>query len=366
MLELLSRLTEIFPPFNVFRYITFRAMGAGATAMLFCIFSGPWIIRKLTELKLGQPIRTAEEVHRLAELHGGKRGTPTMGGVMILAGVLLSCVLWTNPLNKFVSLALFAMLVLGGLGFADDYLKVTKKKSDGIAGRVKLIVQFLTALFVGGCLLLDPATAEHARSLEVPFLKLPIVDNLGWIALIFFALVMTGSSNAVNLTDGLDGLAAGCTVMVAGVFAVFSYVSGHRVLAEYLQLTYTSGTGELAIFCSALAGATLGFLWFNCHPAKVFMGDTGALAIGGALGVVAICINQELLLLVVGGVFVMEALSVILQVASFKLTGKRIFAMAPVHHHFELKGWRETTVVVRFWILGVLFASMALLTLKLR
>ena len=365
MLEWLHNFSESFGGFNLFRYVTFRALGAAATSLLFCLFFGPWIIRKLTELKIGQPIRTKEEVHRLAELHGGKSGTPTMGGVMILVAVTLSCLLWAPLNNFFVWLTLFVMLSLGGLGFWDDYLKVKRKKSAGVSGKIKLLVQITLAVVIGVTLLQGETTRQQASQLEVPFLKTPLF-NMGWGVLAFFALVLTGSSNAVNLTDGLDGLAAGCTVIVAVVFGIFSYVSGNIKLAEYLFMPYTPNTGELTVVSAALVGATLGFLWFNCYPAKVFMGDTGSLAIGGALGTIAICINQELLLLVVGGVFVLEALSVILQVASFKLTGQRLFAMAPIHHHFELKGWSETTVVVRFWILGVFFASLALLTLKLR
>ncbi len=365
MLELLGDMANLFGPFRLFHYITFRTLGAMGTALLFCLFFGPFIIRKLTELKLGQPIRTKDEVHRLAELHGGKRGTPTMGGVMIIAAVGIASLLWADIASAYVWLALFSMVVLGGLGFYDDFLKVRKKKSDGISGRMKLLVQLFVAVFVGVVLLSNPATFQQASQLELPFFK-SLVLHMGWFALIFYALVIMGSSNAVNLTDGLDGLAAGCTVIVAGVFTAFSYISGNIKMATYLQLPYSPGVGELSVFMGALVGASLGFLWYNCHPAKVFMGDTGSLAIGGALGVVAICINQELLLVVVGGVFVMEALSVILQVGSFKLTGKRIFAMAPIHHHFELKGWSETAVVVRFWILGIFFAAMAMLTLKLR
>ncbi len=365
MLEYLSRLEEWFGPMRVFGYISFRALGAVATSMLFCLVFGPWIIRKLTELKIGQPIRTKEEVHRLAELHGGKRGTPTMGGVMIIAAVVVSCVLWTQMSNKFVQLSMLSLLALGGLGFYDDFLKVKRKKSDGISGRLKLLVQIGVAAVIGVVLLSDPKTAEQASGVEVPFLKFPVV-HLGWLAIPFFALVIMGSSNGVNLTDGLDGLAAGCTVVVSGVFSVFCYLAGHAKFSLYLQIPYVAGAGELSIFVAALTGAALGFLWFNCHPAKVFMGDTGSLAIGGAFGAVAICIGQELLLVVIGGVFVMESLSVILQVLSFKLTGRRVFKMAPIHHHFELLGWGETTVVVRFWILSLLFASLALLSLKLR
>ena len=366
MLEYLHNLSDYFGGLNVFRYTTFRTLGAVTTSALFCLVLGPFFIRKLTELKIGQPIRTRAEVNRLAELHGGKRGTPTMGGLMILCSVVISCLLWAPLDNKFVALALFTIVVLGGLGLVDDYLKVTRKRSDGVSARAKLAVQLMVGVTVGGCLIMDPETHEQACSLAVPFLKAPLVDNLGWFALAFFALVLVGSSNAVNLTDGLDGLAAGCSAIVASVLGIFSYVSGTPKLANYLLLPLTPGAQELAVFCGAIIGATTGFLWYNCHPAKVFMGDTGSLALGGAMGTVAICVNQELLLVVAGGIFVMEALSVMLQVASFKLRGKRIFAMAPIHHHFELMGWSETAVVVRFWILGVFFAALSLLSLKLR
>lgn len=366
MLEYLHNLSDYFGGLNVFRYTTFRTLGAVTTSALFCLVLGPFFIRKLTELKIGQPIRTRAEVNRLAELHGGKRGTPTMGGLMILCSVVISCLLWAPLDNKFVALALFTIVVLGGLGLVDDYLKVTRKRSDGVSARSKLAVQLMVGVTVGGCLIMDPATHDQACSLAVPFLKAPLVDNLGWFALAFFALVLVGSSNAVNLTDGLDGLAAGCSAIVASVLGIFSYVSGTPKLANYLLLPLTPGAQELAVFCGAIIGATTGFLWYNCHPAKVFMGDTGSLALGGAMGTVAICVNQELLLVVAGGIFVMEALSVMLQVASFKLRGKRIFAMAPIHHHFELMGWSETAVVVRFWILGVFFAALSLLSLKLR
>jgi phospho-N-acetylmuramoyl-pentapeptide-transferase len=305
-------------------------------------------------------------VRRLAELHGGKQGTPTMGGVLIIGTVVVASVLWARPDNRFVWLALFSMVFLGGLGFADDYLKVAKKKSDGIPGRVKLIFQVALAALVAAVFLTSPLIEVQARSLYVPFFKAPVIENMGWATLLFFALVIVGSSNAVNLTDGLDGLAIGCTVTVAFTYSLLSYAAGNFKIAEYLQVPFYPFTGELTVICAALVGAGLGFLWFNCHPAKVFMGDTGSLAIGGLVGVVAICCKQELLLAVVGGVFVLEAVSVILQVLSFKLTGKRIFAMSPLHHHFELTGWKENTVIVRFWILSGIFALLGLATLKLR
>ncbi len=352
---------------NVFRYITFRAMAAAMTSFLLCLIFGNRVIRKLISLKVGQPIRTKEEVHKLAELHGGKQGTPTMGGVLLLGSVALSTVLWARPDNQFVWLALFSMLWLGALGFIDDYLKVAKKKSAGLPGRFKLVAQFALAGGVTAFFLLNPALKEQAQQLYVPFYKEPLLTNLGWIlTFLFFALVVVGTSNAVNLTDGLDGLATGCTITASFAYAILAYAAGNVKIAAYLQIPFYPMAGELAILCMALVGAGMGFLWFNCHPARVFMGDTGALAIGGVLGVVAICTKQELLLLVVGGIFVIEALSVILQVLSFKLTGKRIFKMSPIHHHFELMGWKENTVIVRFWILSLMFACLAMATLKLR
>jgi phospho-N-acetylmuramoyl-pentapeptide-transferase len=255
-------------------------------------------------LKLGQPIRLATEVHRLAELHGDKQGTPTMGGVLIIGAVFISSVLWARPTNRFVWLALFAMLYLGALGFADDYLKVTKKKSGGVSGRWKLVFQIVLAVLITSAFLSSPLLEVQARSLYVPFVKAPVIDNMGWFTFVFFTLVIVGASNAVNLTDGLDGLAIGCTVTVALAYAVLSYVAGNFRVAEYLQVPFYPFTAELSVICAALTGAGFGFLWFNCHPAKVFMGDTGSLAIGGVIGVVAICCKQEMLLLVVGGVFV--------------------------------------------------------------
>jgi len=258
------------------------------------------------------------------------------------------------------------MIYLGALGFLDDYLKVTKKKSDGISGRLKLLFQLALAAIITGVFLNSPLLEVQARSLYVPFVKAPVIANMGLFTFLFFALVIVGSSNAVNLTDGLDGLAIGCTVTVAFAYALLSYAAGNFRIAEYLQVPFYPFAGELTVVCSALVGAGLGFLWFNCHPAKVFMGDTGSLAIGGMVGVVAICCKQELLLVVVGGVFVIEAVSVILQVISFKATGRRIFVMSPLNHHFELTGWKENTVIVRFWILSIIFALLGLATLKLR
>jgi phospho-N-acetylmuramoyl-pentapeptide-transferase len=366
MMYYLHRLSDQFIGFNVFFYVTFRAVAAAVTAFAFSLIFGGWVIRKLTALKIGQPIRAAAEVHRLAELHGAKQGTPTMGGVLIIGSVFISSLVWARPDNRFVWLALVSMIYLGALGFVDDYLKVTKRKSDGVPGRVKLVFQIILAAIVTTVFLTSPLIEVQARSLYLPFLKVPVIANMSWFTFIFFALVITGTSNAVNLTDGLDGLATGCTVTVAFAYALISYAAGNFRIAEYLQIPFYPFTGELTVVCAALIGAGLGFLWFNCHPAKVFMGDTGSLAIGGMIGVVAICCKQELLLAVVGGVFVIEAVSVILQVLSFKLTGRRIFAMSPLHHHFELVGWKENTVIVRFWILSAIFALIGLATLKLR
>jgi phospho-N-acetylmuramoyl-pentapeptide-transferase len=366
MMYYLHLLSEHVGGFNVFLYVTFRAVAAAITAFLLSLLFGSWVIRVLTALKLGQPIRQASEVHRLADLHGVKQGTPTMGGVLIIGAVFISSFLWARPDNRFVWLALFSMLYLGALGFADDYLKVTKKNTSGVNGRIKLVFQFILAGIVTAVFLTSPLLEVQARELFVPFVKAPVIANMSWFTFFFFALVIVGSSNAVNLTDGLDGLAIGCTVTVAFDYAVLSYLAGNFRLAEYLQVPFYPFTAELTVVCSAMVGAGLGFLWFNCHPAKVFMGDTGSLAIGGMLGVVAICCKQELLLVVVGGVFVIEVISVIIQVMSFKLTGKRIFAMSPLHHHFELAGWKENTVIVRFWILSGIFALLGLATLKLR
>jgi phospho-N-acetylmuramoyl-pentapeptide-transferase len=352
--------------FNVFQYVSFRAVCAAITAFLLCLIFGNWVIRLLVSLKFGQPIRTADEVHRLYELHGVKKGTPTMGGVFLMGSVVVATLLWARPDNIFVWLCLFTIVTTAALGFADDYLKVTKRKSDGIPGRVKLVCQFVLALIVTVFFLLNPTLEVQAKELYIPFFKEPIIENLGWFTLLFFAAVIVGCSNAVNLTDGLDGLATGCTITVASAYAIFAYAAGTVAVASYLDLPFFQQTQELTILCMALVGAGLGFLWFNCHPAKVFMGDTGSLSIGSTLGVVAICCKQELLLIVVGGIFFIEAVSVILQVFSFKIRGKRILLMAPLHHHFELKGWKENTVIVRFWVMSLMFAFLGLATLKLR
>jgi phospho-N-acetylmuramoyl-pentapeptide-transferase len=366
MLYYLYYLDSHWGPFNVFRYETFRAMAAALTALMLSLAMGPKTIILLARLKLGQPLRLKSEVRELADLHSGKQGTPTMGGILILFTVTISSLLWCDPANRLFWLVLGSMIYLGFIGFADDYEKVAKKNSKGIRGWQKLAAQALLAIFVFLYLSYTSNYPGEWNRLYIPFLKSAVVVDMGVLTVGFFALVVMGASNAVNLTDGLDGLAIGCSISVALTYAIFCYVAGNAKLATYLLLPLVSGAGELAVFCAALVGAGLGFLWFNCHPARVFMGDTGSLALGGVLGVIAICVHQELLLVIAGGVFVLEALSVVLQVASFKLTGKRIFAMSPLHHHFELKGWDESTVTVRFWIMSLIGAMAALATLKLR
>jgi len=360
--------SDFFKAFNVFSYITFRAICAGITAFLISIVFGNWVIRKLISMKFGQPIRSKEEVHKLFELHGSKKGTPTMGGILLVGAVVISTLLWARPENPFVWLVLFSTVFLGGIGFYDDWLKVTRKTSVGISSRLKFALQCVLAGVVTIFFLANPnpKVSEIAQQLFIPFSKEPLVFSLGWGTFIFYLLVIVGTSNAVNLTDGLDGLATGCTATVAATYAVLVYLAGNITAAKYLNVPFVVYSGELTVLCVALLGACLGFLWWNAYPARVFMGDTGSLAIGGMLGAVAICCKQELLLVIVGGVFVIEAMSVILQVASFKLTGKRIIKMSPLHHHFELSGWKENTVIVRFWIMSVLFALLGLATLKLR
>ena len=358
--------SDFFKAMNVFSYITFRAICAGVTAFILSLVFGNFVIRKLISLKFGQPIRTAEEVHKLYELHGSKKGTPTMGGILLVGSIVISTLLWARPENPFVWLVLFSTLFLGAIGLYDDWLKVAKKNSDGISSRLKFVLQCVLAGIFTVFFLTNPKVSTVAQQLFIPFFKEPFLIGMGWFTFVFYLLVIVGTSNAVNLTDGLDGLATGCTATVAASYAVLAYVAGNIKAATYLQVPFVVFSGELTVLCVALLGACLGFLWWNAHPARVFMGDTGSLAIGGMLGAVTICCKQELLLVIVGGVFVIEAMSVILQVASFKLTGRRIFKMSPIHHHFELSGWKENTVIVRFWIMSVLFALLGLATLKLR
>lgn len=366
-LHLLKDNSELFEVLNIFQYQTFRAAGAALTAFLVSVLLGNRVILKLTSLKVGQPIRTKEEVHRLAELHGIKTGTPTMGGILIVGTVLLSVLLWARITNPFIQTLIFVTITMGLLGFVDDYRKVLKKNSVGVRGKAKLLVQFSVAFIAVGYLYLLPETSAYIRQLFIPSIKFPIVGDMGIVTLFLLPLVIVGASNAVNLTDGLDGLASGCTITTGLAYAALTYVAGHQVIAkEYLFVPFHPSAGEVSIFCAALVGSALGFLWFNCHPARVFMGDTGSLSIGGMLGMIAICCKQELLLIVVGFVFVMEAMSVILQVASFKLTGRRIFKMSPIHHHFELLGWEESKVINRFWIISIISAMLGLMTLKIR
>ncbi|MCE9615032.1 MAG: phospho-N-acetylmuramoyl-pentapeptide-transferase [Lentisphaerae bacterium] len=353
-------------PLRVFRYITVRAVLGAGTAFLLSVLLGPWVIEQLRRLKVGQYVRQ-EEAPPLFQMHGKKAGTPTMGGLLIIGSMTLSTLLWADPLNVFVWLVLGTLVVMGGIGFIDDYLKMVRKQSKGLSARGKFAMQTGWALIVVVLLLVVPATRESAVQLMVPFMKDPAIANLGLVGtFLFVALVLVGASNAVNLTDGLDGLAIGCSSSVAISYLFMAYATGHQLFARYLHIPHIPGTGELAVFCGCMTGACLGFLWYNCHPARVFMGDTGSLALGGAIGMVAILIKQEIVLVLVGGVFVIEAVSVILQVASFKLRGKRIFAMAPLHHHFEMKKWSETQVTIRFWILSIIFSLLGLLTLKIR
>lgn len=350
-----------YPILNVFRYITFRSGGALVTAMLICFVFGPAIIQWLKSKQHGgQPIREdGPQGHLLT-----KKGTPTMGGVMMLLGVGVSTLLWSDLSNQYVWVALFVTFGYGLIGFMDDYLKVIKKNTKGLAGKLKIIGQ--VGIGVVAVLLIQKlALPEHTSSLALPFFKNLLLD-LGWFYIAFAVVVLVGASNAVNLTDGLDGLAIAPIMIAAGCFALISYLVGHVEFANYLQIHHVAGTGELTVFCATMIGAGLGFLWFNAPPAKVFMGDTGSLAFGGSLGAVSVITKHEIVLAIVGGLFVMEAISVIIQVYYFKLTGKRFFGMAPIHHHFEKKGWSESTIVIRFWIIAIIFALIGLSTLKLR
>ena len=366
---------KYFSPLNVFRYITVRTVYASLTAMFLTLVFGPWLIRKLRELQIGQFIREEGP-----QEHKKKAGTPTMGGVLIVLSTAVPTLLWADLSNMFVLLGLFALLAFAAIGFVDDYSKVAKRRNLGLTGKKKITLQILVSSVVAVSLLVLATHSVYSTQLIVPFLKRfrpdlvihglmksPHLWPLAFMPfLVFVAVVITGSSNAVNLTDGLDGLAIGCTVIAAGALTILTYVSSNFRWANYLEIQYIPRVGELTVFCGALVGASLGFLWYNAHPAEVFMGDVGSLALGGTLGTIAVIIKQEVLLVFVGGIFVVEALSVILQVGSFKLRGKRIFRMAPIHHHFELLGWSESKVIVRFWIAALVFALFALTTLKLR
>jgi phospho-N-acetylmuramoyl-pentapeptide-transferase len=360
--HLLYPLHDSWSVLNVFRYITFRAAYATVTALVISFLLGPWIIVRLRTWKMGQQIREDGPAS-----HQTKAGTPTMGGLLIVGAVVVPTLLWANLANRSIWLVLFATLSLGGLGFLDDYLHVVRRRRKGLLGRWKLIGQGLVGAVVGvGILLLHPFGKEPVTVTTVPFLKDVIID-FGIFYLPFVMLVVIATSNAVNLADGLDGLAIGLVVPPAIAYGVLAYISGNAVFARYLNIPFLAESGELAIYAGALMGAALGFLWYNAHPAQVFMGDTGSLALGGSLGVLAVLVKRELLLLVVGGIFVLETLSVMIQVLSFKYRGgRRVFRMAPLHHHFELAGWPETRVVVRFWIMGILLALVTLSTLKLQ
>jgi len=346
---------------NVFRYITFRTGGAIFTGALFVFLFGPWIIDHLRLRQgKGQPIRTDGPQSHIVS----KKGTPTMGGLMILSGLVVSTVLWANPLNPYVWIVLAVTLGFGFVGFYDDYLKVTQQSHSGFAGRIRLAIEAVIAL--AACYALTRLGRDVAStSLVLPFFK-DVVINFGWAFVLFGAFVMVGAGNAVNLTDGLDGLAIVPVMIAAASFGLIAYLAGNAVFSDYLQINYVAGTGELAVVCGAVFGAGLGFLWFNAPPASIFMGDTGSLALGGMLGAVAVAIKHEIVLAIVGGLFVLEAVSVIVQVVSFKLTGKRVFKMAPIHHHYEQLGWTEPQIVIRFWIVAVVLALAGLATLKLR
>lgn len=358
--------------FNMFRYVTFRAAGAAVTALLLSLWWGPGFIRWLKGLKFGQDYADrAEEGGDLKARILSKKGTPTMGGIMLVLIMDLTALMWAQW-NTMVQLTLLSVLALAGLGFYDDYAKITKQTGAGATEYVKLIVQFSLAIFIAVYLWQLPATEHLVSDIMVPFYKYPILTGAAWLGIPLTVFAIVGSSNAVNLTDGLDGLAIGLTVIVGLVFAVLTYVAGNKIFADYLFIPFAPGASELTVFCAAMLGAGLGFLWFNCHPAQMFMGDTGSLALGGALGIMAVLIHQPLVLVIAGGVFVLEALSVVIQRGVFKFTrwrtgtGRRVFLMAPLHHHYEKLGWYESQVVTRFYVLGILFGLVALSTLKIR
>jgi phospho-N-acetylmuramoyl-pentapeptide-transferase len=370
-----EKLFHLYSPFRVFQYVTFRTAMASLTALLISIAMGPWLIERLREFQIGQHIREDGP-----KSHQKKAGTPTMGGLLICLSIVVPTLLWANLSVPAVWVALTGLVSFGAIGFWDDYLKTRRKRNLGLTARHKLALEIIASLLVGVILLAMNARGVYSTSMNVPFLKNVKPDLLihsllrnPWtypLAFVFFfgflMFVLVGSSNAVNLTDGLDGLAIGLMIIAAGAMTVLSYLTSHADFARYLELLRTPGAGELTIFCGAMTGASLGFLWYNAHPAEIFMGDVGSLALGGGLGVVAVLLKQEILLLFIGGVYVIECVSVILQVASFKLRGKRIFKMAPLHHHFEQLGWHESKVIIRFWVAGLVMALFALTTLKLR
>jgi phospho-N-acetylmuramoyl-pentapeptide-transferase len=375
--EFLYPLNSYFSPLSilrVFRYLTFRTAFASMTALIISLTVGPWLIAKLRDFQIGQHIREEGP-----QSHKAKAGTPTMGGVLIVLSIVVPTLLWTDLRNPFMWIAIISTLAFGAVGFADDYLKVAKRRNLGLKAREKIGFQILIAVAISIILLYMKNLHQYSTILTVPFFKslTPdlLIDRLfstplfffGYLPFMFFVgWVLVGCSNAVNLTDGLDGLAIGCVLIASAALTALTYVTGNSVLAGYLDVQYIPRVGEVTIFCGAMVGASLGFLWYNAHPAEVFMGDVGSLALGGAIGVVAVIIKQELLLVFIGGVFVIEALSVMIQVVSFKTRGKRVFLMSPLHHHFELKGWKESKVIIRFWIAALIFALFSLSTLKLR
>jgi phospho-N-acetylmuramoyl-pentapeptide-transferase len=359
----LYRLRDVIVGFNVFRYITFRTAFAALTALLISFILGPWLIERMRRIKLGQYIR--EEGPKS---HQAKAGTPTMGGLLINVAILIPTLLWADITNPYIWIILFVTASYAAIGFIDDYQKLAKKQNLGLTTKQKFGAQFLVALLAALAIAYLPMLKNNYNTvITFPFLKPETFKlDIGFIYIGFVMVILVGASNAVNLTDGLDGLAIGSVLITAVTYTVLTYAAGHARIADYLHIAWVPQTGELAVFCGAMVGASLGFLWFNAHPAEIFMGDVGSLALGGAIGCLAVMIKQEILLVLVGGLFVVEAMSVILQVASFKITGRRIFKMSPLHHHFELSGWRETKVVVRFWIIAIIFAMVALATLKLR
>ena len=356
--HLLYPLSDTVSYFNVFRYITFRTIYATITALVICFFLGPWLISKLQQLQVGQPIREDGP-----DTHFSKEGTPTMGGILILFSVVVSTLLWARLTVDYVWFVLMVTVGFGLIGFMDDYRKLTSHSSKGIPGRVRIFIEILLALIVSIILFMKPGFTSNVT---IPFFKTMLPD-LGWGYIVFSTFIIVGAANAVNLTDGLDGLAIGPATICFVTYLLFAYFAGNVKISGYLQIPYVPGTGELVVFCGAMVGAGIGFLWYNAYPAEIFMGDVGSLSLGGALGTLAVLTKQEILLAIVGGIFVVETVSVIFQVGWFKVSnGRRIFRMAPIHHHFELKGWAEPKVIVRFWIITIILALVAISTLKLR
>jgi len=359
--KLLYLFRDMVSGFNVFRYITFRTAWAALTALIISFIFGPWLIERMRQIKAGQYIR--EEGPKS---HQMKAGTPTMGGILINIAIVIPTILWADISNPYIWIVLFVTFAYGAIGFVDDYRKLAKKQNTGLTVKEKFSLQIGVALAAGLAIAYLPSIHNnYSTVLTFPFFK-TLHLNLGFLYIPFIIVILVGASNGVNLTDGLDGLAIGSTLIVAVTYTILTYAAGNFRVADYLRIAWVPQAGELAVFCGAMVGASLGFLWFNAHPAEIFMGDVGSLALGGAIGCLAVMIKQEILLVLVGGLFVLEGMSVVLQVASFKLTGRRIFKMSPLHHHFELSGWRETKVVVRFWIIAIIFAMVALSTLKLR